>query len=142
MSLPKPIPRIVKLSLPAFFVLTVVLMADPAAAARFPPGVHPEDVLPPGEGNATLIGPYRVVVRDLPPAAAAAEHLQKVVLERRHAPVPGDGAPPDSPAPAANALDSAFSAQAEPHTPPAVSPAGFEGLNNDDNAALTGFITR
>ncbi len=142
MSLPKPIPRIVKLSLAAFFVLTVVLMAGPAAAAGLPPGVHPEDVLPSGEGNATLIGPHRVVVRDLPPAAAAAEHLQTVVLERRHAPVPGDGTPPDSPAPAANALDSAFSAETQTQTPPSVSPAGFEGLNNDDNAALTGFIVR
>jgi len=142
MSLPKPIPRILKLSLPTFFVLTVVLMADPAAAARFAPGVHPEDVLPPGGGNATLIGPYRVVVRDLPPAAAAAEHLQEVVLERRHARVPGHGAPPGSPAPAANALDSAFSAETQSQTPPSVSPASFEGLNNDDNGALTGFITR
>ncbi len=142
MSLPKPIPRIVKLSLPAFFVLTVVLMAGPAAAAPSPPGVHPEDVLPSGGGNATLIGPYRVVVRDLPPAAAAPEHLQEVVLQRRRAPVPDGGAPPDSPAPAANALDPAFAEPTQMNTPPTVSTADFEGLDNDDNGALTGFITR
>src|SRR3990170_3410714 len=142
MSLPKPIPRIVKVSLLAFFVLTVVLMAGPAAAAPFPPSAHPEDVLPSGEGNAPLIGPYRVVVRDLPPAAAAAEHLQEVVLQRRRAPVPGDGAPPDSPTPAANALDSAFSAETQSQTPPSVSPASFEGLSNEDNGTLTGYITR
>src|SRR3989304_6278779 len=46
------------------------------------------------------------------------------------------------PATRADAVDAAFSAQAQTQTPPTSSPANFDGLDNEDNAAITGFIVR
>lgn len=75
-------------------------------------------------------------MRDLPQAAAAAtEHAREVIAPRRF---PSElRRDPPSPAPAANAVDPAFSAASEAYTAPTPSSAELEGL---DNAALTGGI--
>ncbi len=135
MPVPRRIRRLVKFSPLAFLVLTGLLMAGPATAAPPPPAS------PPGEPKATLVGPRQVVVRDLPPAAVSAtERAREVLAPRRFPPEWTTG--PLSPAPAANAVDPAFSAGSEPNTPPGVSTASFEGLDNNDNGPLTGFIVR
>ncbi len=90
---------------------------------------------------ATLAGPRQVVVRDLPPIAGTATGQAQEVLAPRTFP-PEWAAGPLSPAPAANALDASFSAQSESNTPPAVSAADFDGLDNDDNDSITGVIVR
>lgn len=143
MSLPTRIQGLVKLSPWALVVLSGLLVAGPATAAPLPPG-PPETAGQQGEAAATLVGPRRVVVRDLPPVAASAaaggtEHAQEVAPLRLPA---GWNTGASSPAPTANAVDAAFSAQAQTQTPPTSSPANFDGLDNEDNGAITGFITR
>ena len=143
MSLPKRIQGLVKLSPWALVVLSGLLVAGPATAAPLAAG-PPETAGQQGEAAATLVGPRRVVVRDLPPVAASAaaggtEHAQEVAPLRLPA---GWDTGASSPAPAANAVDAAFSAQAQTQTPPTSSPANFDGLDNEDNAAITGFIVR
>ena len=136
---PRRIPRIVKFSPLAFLVLGLV-MAGPATAAPFSPAGSIERANPPQEVKATLSGPRQVVVRDLPPVAGTATGQAQEVLAPRTFP-PEWAAGPLSPPPAANALDAAFSGESDvANTPPSVSSlAQWEGLDNDDNAALTPF---
>jgi len=142
MALPGHIPRLIKFSPLAFLVLTGLLMAGSASAASFPASDSSlTPPAPPGEVKMTLSGPRQVVVRDLPPAAGSATGQAQEVLASRRFP-PEWAAGPLTPAPAANALDAAFSAESESNTPPTVSTADFDGLDNDDNGALTGFIVR
>jgi len=77
-----------------------------------------------------------VTVRDLPPAAAPAPGpAREVVLPRRE---PARAAvEADSGAPPANVDDSL---SLEPASPPSPSSAGFEALDNNDNANVSGFI--
>jgi len=83
-----------------------------------------------------LEGPSRVVVRDLP-AAAAEIAEQARSMERRPRPSPQTGPTAQEAAPGANAGDGAAGAQ--PASAPAVSGSGFEGLDNNDNSAIVGF---
>ena len=142
MPRPRRIPSSFTLGLLALFTLSGMFMADHASAALSPaPSPRLENAASLGEAKATLVGPRRVVVRDLPSAAVTATGQAREVLAPRRFPpewTPG----PLSPTPAANALDAAFSGESELNTPPAVSTADFEGLDNDENGALTGFITR
>ena len=141
MSQRRRIRRLVKFNPLALLVLTGLLMAGPATAAPLTPADSPAGAAQPGEPKATLVGPRQVVVRDLPPAAVSAtERAREVLAPRRFPPEWTTG--PLSPAPAANAVDPAFSAGSELNTPPGVSTASFEGLDNDDNGALTGTIVR
>jgi hypothetical protein len=138
MPVPQRIERTVKLTVLALLALAGMLMVSAAAAAPSPTA-GPEDADPPEVAKATLVGPREVVVRGLPQAAATAtEHAREVIAPRRF---PADlSADPPSPAPAANAVDPAFSAASEPNTPPTPSSAELEGLDNEDNAAITGGV--
>ena len=137
MAMPRRLPRLIKFSPLAFLVLIGLLMTGPATAAP----ISPPHTAPSREVKATLQGPRQVVVRDLPPAAGTATGQAQEVLASRRFP-PEWTAGPLSPAPAVNALDAAFSAESESNTPPTVSTADFDGLDNDDNGALTGTIVR
>ena len=141
MSQRRRIRRLIKFNPLALLVLTGLLMAGPATAAPLTPADSPVEADAPGEPKATLVGPRQVVVRDLPPAAeSATERAREVLAPRRFPPEWTTG--PLSPAPAANAVDPALSAGSESNTPPTVSSADFDGLDNDDNGDLTGFIVR
>jgi len=113
-------------------ILAVALVVCSAGASFATPAAANDPI---DAGGVQLIGPRTVVVRDLP--AARAEGLSQNARQRR--PMP-DQAPfqvnGDLPA-ASNSSDSSFSAQ--PASPPALSGAGFEGLDNSNNSALVGF---
>ena len=144
MALPGHIPRLIKFSLLASLALVGLLMASTAAGGEPPDPATPTPTPTPGqpgEVKATLAGPRQVVVRNLPPAAGTATGQAQEVLASRRFP-PEWAAGPLFPAPAANALDAAFSADSESNTPPTVSSANFDGLDNDDNGAITGTIVR
>jgi len=106
------------------------------AAPGLPGGTEAGVALQASEG-VRLEGPRRVTVRDLPPAAiAATSQARDVVLPRRV--VARAAAEADAGAPPANVLDASFSL--EPASPPSPSSAGFEGLDNNDNGTVSGFI--
>ena len=112
-------------------ILAAVLIVCSAGASFATPAAANDPI---DAGRVQLNGPRTVVVRDLP--AARAEGLSQDARQPR--PMP-DQAPfqvsGDLPA-ASNASDSSFSAQ--PSSPPALSGAGFEGLDNSDNSAFAG----
>ncbi len=141
MALPRRIRKLVKLSPLTLLLLAGLLFAGPATDAPLTTADSPAGAGQPGEPKATLVGPRQVVVRDLPPAAVSATGRAQGVQAPRRFP-PEWTAGPLSPAPAANAVDPAFSAESESNTPPGVSTANFEGLDNDDNGEITGFIVR
>ncbi len=141
MSPPRRIARLIKLSPLALLVLIGLLMASPAAADPPHPRSRHENAAPRQEVKATLAGPRQVVVRDLPAVAGTATGQAQEVLAPRRFP-PEWAAGPLFPAPAANAVDPAFSAESESNTPPTVSTTAFDGLDNDDNGEITGFIVR
>ena len=73
MPRPRRIPSSFTLGLLALFTLSGMFMADHASAALSPaPSPRLENAASMGEAKATLAGPRRVVVRDLPPAAVTA----------------------------------------------------------------------
>lgn len=120
-----------RLALP--FLLTLVVLslayAAPAAAGD--------------EGSVTLVGPQRVSVSGLPaPAQRALEGAaERQPPARRGPPVAVTMALADAgQPPAANAPAPATGQAAPAGTPPAVLSNKFEGLDNSDNASLTGFV--
>ena len=133
--------RWVKLGVPALLVLTGMPMSGPAISPTPPAAGYLEGAGLFVEAKATLTGPRQVVVRDLPSAAVAAARQAQEVLAPRRFP-PEWITAPLSPAPAANAVDSAFSDQAAVQMAPPAFASAYEGLDNDDNSALTGIIVR
>ncbi len=117
-----------------FPLLIATMVATYLATQSLLPGSGAGEALEGGEG-VRLEGPRAIVVRDLPPAREAAPgQTRELLLSRRH---PSQGAyEAQVPAPAVNVRDESFSA--EPLAPPVASGAGFEGLDNSDNQALTG----
>ena len=117
-------------------LLAAIFVAIVVACPGSPPDTGAGAVSQVGEG-VRLEGPRHVVARDLPPASAAPPgQIRDLRLSRRH---PSQNAhQPDVPAPAANVHDESFSP--EPLAPPVPSGVGFEGLDNSDNAAVTGFV--
>jgi len=115
-------------------LLTATILAMLAAAPVFPAGSGAGEAFQLAAG-VRLEGPIRVTVRELPPAANRAPgQTRELLLSRRH---PSQQAyEPGIPAPAANAYDRSFSP--EPLAPPVPAGAGFEGLDNGDNDALSG----
>jgi len=116
-------------------LLAALVLLFVASAPGLPAGIEAGDAPQVAEG-VSLEGPSRVEVRNLPPPSASPPgQVRELLLSRRH---PSNHAhDPDVPAPAANVRDESFSP--EPLAPPVPSGAGFEGLDNSDNAALTGF---
>jgi hypothetical protein len=117
-----------------FVAVLVALFVVSVAASGLPADTRAGEALQAANG-VKLEGPRRVEVRDLPPPATAAPgQVRELRRSRRH---PSNHAhQPDIPAPAANARDESFSP--EPLAPPVPSGAGFEGLDNTDNATLAG----
>ena len=113
-------------------LLTATIVAIFVASPGGLRDAHAGDAIQVSEG-VTLEGPGRVVVRDLPPPSAAPPgQVRELQLSRRH---PSQNAhEPVIPAPAANVRDESFSP--EPLAPPVPSGAGFEGINNTDNATV------
>lgn len=118
-------------------MIVVALIVGSTAAPPFPHGPHPAQASPPSQAVATLVGPQRIVVRDLPPLQPPGPAQERA--QRRHrAPIGLDGG---AAAPAANVTDASFSAGApQPLAAPTTSTTQFEGLDNNDNANLSGFI--
>jgi len=87
-------------------------------------------------GGVTLEGPSEIVVSDLPqPPKAPPGQVRELRRSRRH---PSSNAhDPDIPSPAANVQDPSFAP--EPEAPPATSGAAFEGLDNTNDAVVSGF---
>ncbi len=117
-------------------VLATAVVAIMMAAPAFPGGTEAGVPLQASEG-VRLEGPRRVVVRDLPSAASgAASPARDVGLPRRL--LARAAAEADAGAPPANVLDASPSLEAA--SPPSPSGAGFEGLDNNDNGTVSGFI--
>jgi len=117
-------------------LLATTVLAMLVVVPGLPGGTEAGGAFPVG-GTVRLEGPRRVVVHDLPAAAAAAPgQTRELVLSRRHLSQGVQG--PDVAAPAANAQDQSFSQL--PASPPAPSSAGFEGLDNSNNAAEAGVV--
>ena len=89
-----------------------------------------------------LLGPRQVVARDLPPPSAAslAEVAIVAVPWREPGLGPRAAARSAAPGPQANTLDASFAAGFQPMAAPTASLLAFEGLDNDDNAALAGLV--
>ena len=95
---------------------------------------------PPEQSEGRLIGPQRVLVKDLPAEPTVVPQGEEVRVIRRLAPDigvrPTSGGAPQ--AAEVNVLDSAARQGLEPKAPPGVS-AAFEGLDDNDNLAVTSF---
>jgi hypothetical protein len=102
-----------------------------AGDALFPSSAESQESLP--GGPEKLSGPRKVFLRELVPASATdnAENPERPRRIPDQAPVEGGSAVPA----AVNAADSSF---AGPESAPSLSGAGFEGLDNSNNAAIAG----
>ncbi len=130
-------PRLGKLIAGATMIVAALIVGS-TAAPLFPHGPRPAAGSPAGQGVATLVGPERIVVRDLPSLPPLPGPAQERAQPRHRAPI---GLDEGATTPAANVLDASFSAGApQPLAAPVASTAQFEGLDNNDNANLSGFI--
>ena len=97
----------------------------------------------PGSGAATpfkLQGPKKIVVRELPPLPTGlVGEAQAVVIPRQPPPVEFLGSTNAPPAP--NVIDTGLGSGLGRRSAPTSSVIAFEGLDNDNNQSLTGFIT-
>jgi len=114
------------------FFLSVVLAVCSAGNAWFAQSVLSQERLQ--DPPAALNGPRKVIVRELLPASSSEGAAQPGARRQMPSQAAAEGTGQPTPV---NASDPSFSVQ--PASPPAPSGAGFEGLDNSENDALTGF---
>ena len=126
-----------RLVLLVLVALVVTVVASPGNGSQGQPA---SAQTPPDQAEVTLVGPQRVVVRDLSAVPTVLPQGKEVRVIPRLTPdiearASSGGA---TQAAEANVLDSAARQGLEAKAPPGIS-TNFEGLDDNDNVAVTGF---
>ena len=123
--------------------LTVMVAAASSGAAGERSSTAKAANAPAARGGAAttpfeLQGPTAIVVSDLPAMAVSASgEGQPAPVPRRPSPVELRG--PSNAPPPPNVIDTGVSDGPQAASAPSIASIAFEGLDNDDNASLTGF---
>ena len=128
--------RLVLVGLLVMAALAVAVAPSPDKGSQGQPA---RAQIPPEQAELRLIGPQRVVVTDLPAGPSMLPQGEDVRVIPRLTPDIGVRATSGGATQAAeaNVLDSAARQGLEPKAPPVVS-SNFEGLDDNDNVAVTG----